>query len=410
MKFLNRLIILLEIALSYVMIRRQNLRQEHKQPHNILIFAYMGLGDAIMMLPMLRAVKETYPAAQITALTTLPSPAHEILRLSGCVDTIEFFNFKQSLWKERWALINRLKKVRFDLVFSSYVAPVPYFVRLLADIPLRIGHVPPARGVRNMNLRFLWTHSVPLHDNDKAHETTRYLALAEALGIPTQKHRLNISLTPSKEHEERAVDALKKYGVGAEDMCIGFHPAVGVTMPWRQWGVEKLIQTAQELQRSYSSATRTVWILLFGSNADKELLEEMSEALKPNVIILIPDQICHPGDIPLSMTMALLRRCSLLIANDGGIAHLATACGTPLVRIFGMADYHGYKALQLENGVKNVDVWKGLECSPCMGLGVIKPGYNLTNCGHRNCLQLITVQEVVRAAEDVLPLDKENND
>lgn len=417
---LNRFLILLEIAWAYIFLRKQdnnkvfggqntlmrnigvNAGANAGVPQNILLFAYMGLGDAIMMLPMLRSIKEAYPDTKIHALTQAPSPAHEILRLSGCVETIEFFAFKQASLKERWKLMRRLRAKKFDMVFCSYVAPVPYFITLIRNIPVRVGHVAHRRGARNVSFEFLWTHPVHVSDSDHSHETKRYLALVEALGIETKQHHLNIALEPQPDHIRRATDYLRAKGVHDADICCGFHPAVGVTMPWRQWGVEKLIETAQRLQKEYSDADTKVWILLIGSNADKILLQAMAEKIKHNVCIIIPDEICLPEDIPLSMTMALLRKCAVLIANDGGIAHLATSCGTALVRVFGMADYYGYKSLPLDNNVRNVDVWKGLACSPCMGLGVIKPGYNLTNCGHLNCLTLITVNEVVQEASITL--------
>lgn len=395
---INRLIVLLDIAFAYVAVKIRRKSTFSDTPENILLFAYMGLGDAIMMLPMLRSIKETYPNAKLHALTQLPSPAHEILKLSGCVEMIEFFNFKQASLRERWKLLRKLTSQKFDIVLCSYLAPVPYFISLIRKIPIRVGHIAQKRGIRNLTYNFLWTHPVPVSDSDQSHETSRYLALSSALGIWSERHRTNIALEPIEAHIQRAKEYLQAKGVNENDICCGIHPAVGITMPWRQWGIDRLVETAERLRSQFATGGRTVRILLFGSNADKILLNEMASKLTPSAIILIPEQICSPDDVPLSMTMAFLHECTVVIANDGGIAHLATACGVSLVRIFGMSDYFGYKSLSLNNGVRNVDAWKGLKCSPCMGLGVIKPGLNLTNCGHLNCLRQITVDEVVQEA------------
>jgi ADP-heptose:LPS heptosyltransferase len=382
------------------------------QPRKILIFAYMGLGDAVMMLPMLRALKHAFPNAHVTALTTLPSPAHEILRLSGCIDQITLFPFKQASLRERWQMNSQLIKENFDLVLCSYIAPMPYFVRLVRNIPVRVGHHTPPRGWRHPRFAWLFTHPVAVSDNDRAHETTRYLALAEALGIDTTAFRTATNLAVQPTHTERARAYMRQQGIAADAVLLAVHPAVGATQPWRQWGVERLVETAQILLAEQEQRGKVARVLLLGSDADKPLLERMNAALQGKALIIIPDHVCQhedPHDVPLSMTMAFLRECRVLIANDGGIAHLATACGAPLVRVFGMTDYHGYKALpneQLPNQelptVQHVDVWKALPCSPCMGLGVIKPGYNLTNCGQHECLRSISVQDVVQAARQAV--------
>jgi len=380
--------------------KRQNLSL---QPRKILVFAYMGLGDAVMMLPMLRALKHAFPNAHLTALTALPSPAHEILRLSGCVDQIIFFPFKQASLRERWRMNSHLIKENFDLVLCSYIAPMPYFVRLVRRIPVRVGHCTPPRGWRHPRLAWLFTHPVVVSYNDRAHETTRYLALAEALGINTTAFRTAIHLAVQPTHTERARAYLRDHSIAADAVLLAVHPAVGATQPWRQWGVERFVETVTILLAEQEHHGKKSHVLLLGSDADKPLLERMSTDLRGKALIIIPDhlrQYADPHDVPLSMTMAFLRECRVLIANDGGIAHVATACGVPLVRLFGMTDYHGYKALHHEAlpKVLHTDIWKALPCSPCMGLGVIKPGYNLTNCGRHECLHSISVQDVVRAA------------
>ncbi len=400
-RIINLLSIGIELLISYCIAPFFHLlylvrQQRHTEPQNILIFSSGGLGDAIMMLPMLRAVRQAFPNASITGLTMLPSVASEILTMSGCVDTILRFDYKNATFRVRWNMNRQLIHKNFDVALCPYTSPVPHFLRALFHIPLRVGHTKPTRGLKHPPLGHVFTNPVALTYNDRQHETERYCALAEELHIDTQPFRRDIHLHVQTSPLHRAEEYIRTHGVQSNDIVVGIHPAVGATQPWRQWGVENLIATAQHVRTTYHAR-----ILLFGSDADTALLEEMNTRLGMVGIIITPERVCKADVLPLEMTAAFLRQCALLIANDGGIAHLANACRIPTVRMFGMTDYYGYRAL--EN--IHTDVWKALPCSPCMGLGVIKPGYNLTNCGHHNCIRHIAVEDVVEAVERHLNKD-----
>jgi ADP-heptose:LPS heptosyltransferase len=475
------MLVFIMISMVRSMVRPLRASKPLQAPQRILLFAFMGLGDAIMMLPMLRLIKAAFPHASITALTTLPSPAHEILTLSGCVEEILFFNFKQASARERWAINASLEKRKFDAVLCSYIAPLPYFVRAVAGIPVRIGHTFPQQSWQNPSFGILFSHPVALHPDDHRHETERY----RLLGVELVQHFLsgklsgklssaeNISMTASAldelcygdithaaillhPHESSVEDArrvLRAWNIpfdernGTPDeksgddsgnardaaLCpiIGIHPAVGATQPWRQWGIERFVAVAHRLMVEHHAS-----ILLFGSDADAPLLLSMqqkllsllhssdttstsdttftppiSSQLQARVHIVTPsttslptstDQTSQPTRLPLEVTMGFLCHCHVLLANDGGIAHLANACGVPTVRIFGMTDYHGYRTLDKDT---HTDLWLGLPCSPCMGLGVIKRTnntLNLTTCGHRNCLRLIEEDTVLKAVQNKL--------
>lgn len=385
----------------------------------MLIFAYMGLGDAIMMLPMLRAIRHALPHARIVALAMLPSPAHEILRLSGCVDRVDLFAFKQaSVWK-RLRLIARLQRERFDIVICPYTTPAPYFMRLIHSIPYRVGHVLPESSLRHPNVSYIFTHPVRLSYNDRKHETERYRLLAEVLGIKTAAFQAAFELAPRANYSERAEERMREVGIPGDALLLGVHPAVGETMPWRQWGIERLTAVLQHILDDYIHKGFTVCVVLFGSDADLPVLESMQQnllgcahstcsrsALKVQsavkTLLITPQHVCNSDDIPIEMTLAFLKKCHVLLANDGGIAHLAVAIGTPVVRIFGMTDYYGYRAIDSAHVSRHRDIWKGIPCSPCIGLGVVKRGYNLHTCGHHRCLNAITVQEVVEAVHNVV--------
>jgi heptosyltransferase-2 len=88
------------------------------------------------------------------------------------------------------------------------------------------------------------------------------------------------------------------------------------------------------------------------------------------------------------------------VGNESGLGHIAMALGIPSVRIFGMTDYASFRALD----AGHTDIRKDLPCSPCFVLGQIKKqSLNMHTCGHRNCLNTISVEEVFSAVAEKLP-------
>jgi ADP-heptose:LPS heptosyltransferase len=113
----------------------------------------------------------------------------------------------------------------------------------------------------------------------------------------------------------------------------------------------------------------------------------------------------RPGDHStesLAETCRVLLASDVFVGNESGVGHIAMALGVRAVRIFGMTDYTSFRTL---NADKHADIRKDLPCSPCFVLGHIKQNsLNMTNCGHRNCLNTITVDEVCAAVAQKIAL------
>jgi ADP-heptose:LPS heptosyltransferase len=103
------------------------------------------------------------------------------------------------------------------------------------------------------------------------------------------------------------------------------------------------------------------------------------------------------GKLSIFEVAALLGKCHFMLGNDSGIGHIAMAVGTRSLRIFGMSDYWGFRSLS----DRHIDVFKNISCSPCLQLGMLKP-YNVHNCGHKNCMKLITPEEVTETFQTMV--------
>jgi len=95
------------------------------------------------------------------------------------------------------------------------------------------------------------------------------------------------------------------------------------------------------------------------------------------------------ADIGLGALKALVARAAVLVTNDSGPRHIGAALGIPVVTIMGPTDPRWSQTGYEREAILRKDV----ECAPCM----------LRVCpkDHR-CMTLITAQDVVRAAEDVM--------
>ena len=105
---LNLAVALGEIAWSRLAAPKPRARLDAAlQPEirRIAVFAYMGLGDAIVALPFLRALRSAFPNAELTAICSRASAAHEVFTMSGLVENVEFFEFKTASLLDRKSVV-----------------------------------------------------------------------------------------------------------------------------------------------------------------------------------------------------------------------------------------------------------------------------------------------------------------
>jgi ADP-heptose:LPS heptosyltransferase len=101
------------------------------------------------------------------------------------------------------------------------------------------------------------------------------------------------------------------------------------------------------------------------------------------------------GKSGLLESLAVIRRCSLFLANDTGPGKAAMALGVPTACVWGPSDWR-------EQGVfwepeKHLQISSGLPCQPCISLAIRNEGagvLNFDNCGHRACLNELTAEQV----------------
>ncbi|MFI5266484.1 MAG: glycosyltransferase family 9 protein [Chloroflexota bacterium] len=168
-----------------------------------------------------------------------------------------------------------------------------------------------------------------------------------------------------------------------ETTWIALHAGGGTYSLARRWPAECFVDVGRRLVDSTGSR-----LLLVGTDSDRAPHQLLAREL---------DSLDLSGLTTVKETAAILRRCSLLVSNDSGVVHLAAAAGTPVVAVFGPSNDRAWGPYPV---VQHRVVRASLPCSPCFYQG--KRLGTPQGCVTRDCLQLVTPDMVVAAAQELL--------
>jgi len=210
------------------------------------------------------------------------------------------------------------------------------------------------------------------------HTITRNLSLLEPLGITEVKPELKIWLT--KEDRVFSESFLHEHNVSDNELLIGFHPG---SLLIKRWPSDNFASLGNILMKDYGAK-----ILVVGGPDEFNLAEEISKFMEQKPMIA-------SGYCTIRQTAALIEACDLFISNDSGLMHIATAVETPVIALFGSSGYQKFRFGPY--GDRNVTMTKNLPCSyPCF------PRLLNQECKTKECLEMITVREVLEKIEEKL--------
>ena len=291
---------------------------------NILIRATNWVGDAVMSLPAMRAVRERYARAHIAVLAK-PWVA-DLYRRESCVDEVIAYA------GDRWATARALRARRFDCAILFQNAFDAALLAWMARIPVRVGYNRDGR-------RLLLTRSVPIPRRGEIprHERFYYLELLRRAGI--------LDRLPASDAIR--LDAGRNRAVRR---LIGVSPGAAYGTA-KQWLPERFAEAAARVAEA-----RGAEIALFGSKSERELCERVAELLGGRTVVN------YAGRTSLSEFIDLAAQCEVFLTNDSGAMHIVSALGVPTVAIFGATDD---EATGPTGPLARV-VREPVDCSPCL--------------------------------------------
>src|SRR5262249_25547278 len=151
------------------------------------------------------------------------------------------------------------------------------------------------------------------------HEVEKYATIVEMLGLPRPTSRPELYV--AGEHESSAAERLAGVGWRDGDRAIGPNP--GATQERERCPEERVAAMGDQ-----RAAQRGCRVAVFGGPGDEALAERVMRSMSAPAINLA-------GRLRLGETAAALRRCDLVIINDTGPLHMASALGVPVVGLFG---------------------------------------------------------------------------
>lgn len=289
------------------------------EPDNILVIDFGQLGDVVLSLPALSAIRRKFPHARITV--AVGKPAAPIVELSGygdttmAVDRVALRDGFKPLSVVRIArFVQEVRRAKFDFVIDLHSLSETNLLGFLSGASRRLYARRPGRSLDYLsNFR----PQPPVEDNSPSkHAIDRYLDVLIPLGIRDTPRFPRLRTRP--EDAAAIEQLLKKEKAEQETMLVGLFPGAG--HPGRRWPLERFVELADMLVRNDG-----VRVIAFAGPEERALIKEMRTAFPRSTIFF--DRLTIP------QLAAALVRLSAFVSNDTGPMHIATAVGTSVVAL-----------------------------------------------------------------------------
>lgn len=310
----------------------------------ILVLRGGALGDFILGLPALRAIRQAFPGAHLE----LVAPA-AVLALAN-----------------RWVdIATPIEGADIALFFRDGTLPEEVTNRYgnldLVVLWLADGSGAVRRQFERLGaMRILWAPALP--QKPGRHAADHLLESLRPLGIPVD------------------LDSDKAGQPGARASCppgtVTIHPGSGGS--WKCWPAERFARIVKHLQ---SAGHR---VALIQGPADSLTVERVMSICRERPPLVVTG-------LKVDELAAFISSCSCYLGNDSGVTHLAAVVGTPTVALFGPTD----PAVWGPRGPKVTVLSHSTECSPCAQGKAIA-------CQPRMCLESITVQQVISSLDEMM--------
>ena len=334
-----------------------------REDPRILVIRLSSLGDIVLTLPALKALKTRFPGARVDVL--VKARYRDLLQGHPHVDGLFVLREGEGIR----ALAGRLRERSHDIVVDLHANLRSRLLCLLlsAGTTLRISKRPLRRRLM-----------VLLHRRFKrpVHTADLYLQTLRPLGIEARREVPRLTVPP--EEQQEAQRFLEDHGLAGRRTLVGLHP--GARWPGKRWPAKRFVEAGQRLIEQGRKS-----VVVFGGEGEEALAEEVARGIGPQAVAA--------AGLSLRPLTALIARCGLFITNDSGPMHLAGALGVPAVAIFGPTHpVLGFWPL----GERDVFLTADLKCSPCSLHGDRRCPRDWL------CLREVTVDRVVQAAGRII--------
>jgi lipopolysaccharide heptosyltransferase II len=340
--------------------------QEALKKKRILVIKLGALGDLVLIVPSLRAIREKYPSAHISLLVDNDLAA--LMERCPYIDEVLTYSRRKGhgFYRRFFAFALKLRKRAFDISIDFQNNKWTHALAYCADIRSRYGY---KRGF----LGGLLSNGIAL-TKEKLLPVQHQLRVLHLLGIRSMDERLE--LWTLQEDTDNVIRTLSQSWTAPEQPLVGFVLNASPQWKTKRWPLRSFVQLAERLQSELKAR-----VVLIGDANNKPFAEQFLLQTNTETIDMV-------GKTSLREMVALIQRVDCLISGDSAPIHVASAVNTKTVALFGPTDPRRH----VPPGGECVVIKKNLSCMPC---------YKRV-CRHVNCMKQITVEEVFQAVSKCL--------
>ena len=324
----------------------------------ILVIKLRYLGDVLLCTPVLRALRQRYPHAQLVCLVN--PGTEDILQGNPDIDEIMLLPRTDVLSQVRF--FREIRSRGFDCVLDLTDGDRSAIITAMTGAPMKIGF-----NQENRWRGAMYSHCIR-ENPDSMHRIDYHAKALSILGVHGELGHPEIYISAQ---DQEAAQRLLEEAQFTGGNWVMVHPTARYW--FKAWPPERFAELSDRL------ATKKIPIILVGNHNDREVGAQIQHLAAHKPISLMG----RTGVLELA---ALMKRCSLFIGNDGGPMHMAAAAGCPVLALFGPTD----PVVWGPKGQSVSVLYKGLDCRACFHPGCPR--------GEESCMKQISVEEVCATA------------
>ena len=288
----------------------------HQNPQRILLIQLSAIGDTILTIPTIRAIRDRFPNAHLAMVAS----SINLQYLEGCPYIDQHIPCRlEEVMKSPWNLIGfimALRHQKFDWVIDfEHWTRFSTLIAYGSGASRRIGF-----RAAGQHRHYLFTDVVEHVPGQ--HEVVNFLKIAGLLGCPTRETDLEVWL--KRKDWDWAREFFNEMGIDPNRPVIAIHPEAGRHgEPRRRFPQDRLVSVADELAERYNAQ-----IILTGAPSEVELSQQIASQTRSSCVVAA-------GKTQINQLAALFANADFVICGNCGPMHLAAAAGTPVVALHG---------------------------------------------------------------------------
>ncbi len=349
----------------------------------IALFLPNWVGDLVMATPAMRAIRDHFAEAEITAI--LRPNLVDVLAGLTLTDRQVLHDPRGPQPEQRGlAFAQRLRREQFDIAVLFPNSWRSGWMAWISGAQRRVGFDRNGRG-------WMLTDSLTPKSKQVPHPALdEYLRLARHLGCDASSKRMELATTP---HDELRLDRFwwkqpsvaQRYGSGHSYVCLNSGGAFGAAKHWpTEYFSELARRIAWKLERR---------VLIACGPAEREMARRIAEDADHPAVVSLAEE-----DLSLGLTKAVVRRADLLVTTDSGPRHFAQPFNVPVITLFGPT----HQAWSETDNPLATHLQQPVDCGPCQE--------RTCPLQHHRCMRDLSVDKVFRAVQyqlkvtELLPL------